>query len=315
MTTTTRPRTCTAARWSGDGAWQADDAHGFRLAASDDKVHWLGYRHLLRGQENKPQLITDFMGYNSAEPRNSPSGVNWVGDLILECEARPDQAQGELTLELSKGVDRFQARFDLASGLCTLLRVHDAGTKDEKEEELDHKPTALKGGGKHAVRFADVDQRLTVWVDDALPFGDGVAYRPPSTEGPTEANDLKPAGVGLKGVGGTILGLRLWRDTYYSTAELTSAEPRTPTAGRAPTRTLLTRTRGAACNSPTRPPGAGWTVCPRGPCTCSRGITSAWATTARKAPTVACGDWFLNGCCWAGPLDIYYPFDRFGRIR
>ena len=65
-----------------------------------------------------------------------------------------------------------------------------------EEEELDRKPTALKGGGKHAVRFADVDQRLTVWVDDLLPFGDGVTYAPPATEGPTEANDLQPAGVG-----------------------------------------------------------------------------------------------------------------------
>ena len=255
------------------------------------------------------------MGYNTAEPRNSPSGVNWVGDLILECEARPDQAQGELTLELSKGVDRFRARFDLASGLCTLLRVHDAGTKDEKEEELDHKPTALKGGGKHAVRFADVDQRLTVWVDDALPFGDGVAYRPPSTEGPTEANDLKPAGVGLKGVGGTILGLRLWRDTYYSTAEFdqrgasganggpsADADPAYPDAGsgvqfadpstwgrldRLPTRTLYVQPGHYLClgdNSPQSSDGRLWGLVP---------------------------ERLLLGRA----VDIYYPFDRFGRIR
>ncbi len=100
-----------AARWADrdkGGAWKADDAHGFRLASADGKAHWLGYRHLLRGQEDRPQLITDFMGYNTAEPRNSPTGVNWVGDLILECEVQPDQARGELTLELSKGVDRFQ---------------------------------------------------------------------------------------------------------------------------------------------------------------------------------------------------------------
>ena len=142
-----------AARWADrdkGGAWKADDAHGFRLASADGKAHWLGYRHLLRGQEDRPQLITDFMGYNTAEPRNSPTGVNWVGDLILECEVQPDQARGELTLELSRGVDRFRARFDLASGVCTLMRVHDAGTREEKEEELDRKPTALKGGGKHA---------------------------------------------------------------------------------------------------------------------------------------------------------------------
>ena len=168
-----------AARWADrdkDGAWKADDAHGFRLASADDKVHWLGYRHLLRGQEDKPQLITDFMGYNTPDPDHMPSGVNWVDDLILDCEVQPDQAQGELTLELSKGVDRFQARFDLATGECRLLRVGE-------EKPLASQPTALKGGGKHTVRFADVDQRLTVWVDDALPFGDGVTYQAPKRTG------------------------------------------------------------------------------------------------------------------------------------
>ncbi len=207
-----------AARWADrdkDGAWKADDAHGFRLASADDKVHWLGYRHLLRGQEDKPQLITDFMGYNTPDPDHMPSGVNWVDDLILDCEVQPDQAQGELTLELSKGVDRFQARFDLATGECRLLRVGE-------EKPLASQPTALKGGGKHTVRFADVDQRLTVWVDDALPFGDGVTYQAPEKDGKTiegaTENDLQPASVGVKGTAAAVRGLRLWRDTYYTTA-------------------------------------------------------------------------------------------------
>ncbi len=112
------------------------------------------------------------MGYNTPDPDHQPSGVNWVDDLILDCEVQPDQAQGELTLELSKSVDRFQARFDLATGECRLIRLGE-------EKPLASQPTALKGGGKHTVRFADVDQRLTVWVDDALPFGDGVTYQAP----------------------------------------------------------------------------------------------------------------------------------------
>ncbi len=192
-----------AVRWSDrdkSGAWKADDAHGFRLAASDDKVHWLGYQNLLRGEEDKPQLITDFMGYNTPDPDHQPSGVNWVDDLILDCEVQPDQAQGELTLELSKSVDRFQARFDLATGECRLFRVGE-------EKPLASQPTALKGGGKHTVRFADVDQRLTVWVDDALPFGDGVTYQAPEKDGKTiegaTENDLQPASIGLqRGDGG-----------------------------------------------------------------------------------------------------------------
>ena len=156
------------ARWVGrdnDAAWTPVDAahsHGFHLAASaENQVHWLSYRHILRdavafaanGQENKPsppQLITDFMGYNSWEGEQLHShspGQNWVGDLILDAQVQTDGAQGELTLELSKGVDRFRARWDLSTGDCTLLRVD-----GDKEEKLDSKPTHLKGGGTHQVR-------------------------------------------------------------------------------------------------------------------------------------------------------------------
>jgi hypothetical protein len=54
--------------------------------------------------------------------------------------------------------------------------------------------------GSFRLRFANVDERLTVWVDDNLPFGDGVIYSPPSTRGPTEANHVEPASIGARGV-------------------------------------------------------------------------------------------------------------------
>jgi signal peptidase I len=166
-------------------------------------------------------LITDFLGYNTWEGRRTGGphlpGENWVGDLILECDAQADQPKGQLTLELSKGMDRFRARFDLASGDCKLLRVHDAGKKGEREEELACKPTGFKGGSHH-VRLANVDRRLTVWVDGNLPFGDGVAYSPPEDEGPSADNDLEPAGIGVRGAAAAVHGLKLWRDVYYTTA-------------------------------------------------------------------------------------------------
>jgi signal peptidase I len=214
-------------RWAGRGegaGWSADGLTGFRIAApADDRIRWLGYRHILRpspvekdakARDVKPTLITDFIGYNAQEggPRlGSPvGGEHWVGDLLLECEVQVDQPQGKLTLELSKGPDRFRARFDLADGSCRLLRYADG-----KEQELGAGPTSLKGGGTHRVRFADCDERLTVWVDDALAFGEGMAYPPPAEAGPT-ANDLEPAGVGVEGVGATVRHLQLWRDTYYT---------------------------------------------------------------------------------------------------
>jgi signal peptidase I len=179
-------------------------------------MDWLRYRHLLRGG-GKRELVTDFMGYNTWEPHGQP-GANWASDLLLECDVTLDKAEGELALEVSKGVDRFQARWDLASGACTLYRLSGG-----KEEKLDSKPTAVhKPGGKYRLRLANVDERLTVWVDSSLPFGDGVPYAAPapSRRGPREENDLeRPAGVGSRGAAVTVRKLKLWRDTYYTTGK------------------------------------------------------------------------------------------------
>jgi signal peptidase I len=113
-------------------------------------------------------------------------------------------------LELSKGVDRFRATWDLTSGDCTLSRVTAKGV-----ETLDKKPTELKKG-THLLRFANVDDRLVVWVDKNLPFGDGVIYTPAKQRGPTKENDLEPASVGVSKGAVTIQKLKLWRDTYYT---------------------------------------------------------------------------------------------------
>src|SRR5262249_27069460 len=128
----------------------------------------------------------------------------------VECEVQVQQAQGDLILELSKGMDRFQARWDLASGICTLVRQSDG-----KEATLETKDTPMKMPGKYRLRFADFDERLTVWVDSSLPFGDGVVYKPPRLYGPTK-NDLQPASIGVRKAGVAVSRLKVWRDTYYT---------------------------------------------------------------------------------------------------
>jgi signal peptidase I len=205
-------------RWApadGSTAWVDDASNGFVHApSSSSAVDWLHYSHILRGH-SKRQLISDFMGYNSNEVVEGPNphrhpDTNWVGDLMIDCEATVDQPEGELVLELSKSVDRFQARFDLATGECTLARVSGG-----KTVELDKKPTALKKG-THQVRFANVDDRLVVWVDKSLPFGDGVSYEPAKERGPRTENDLEPANIGVRGGGVAVHKIKLWRDTYYT---------------------------------------------------------------------------------------------------
>jgi len=292
-------------RWADrdiTAAWKADEAHhSFQLAPpSDDKVHWLGYHHLLRDMGDKPELITDFMGYNTWEGQrlgHQSPGENWVGDLSLDCDVDVPQAQGELTLELSKGVDRFEARFNLADGDCKLVRI-----EGDQETVLDHKLTGLKSG-THSVRFADVDERLTVWVDDALPFGDGVTYTPPENQGPTKENDLeRPAGIGVQGTAATVRGVKLWRDSYYTVG--VGGNPGRSDAGygvryddpttwgelaHLPVKTMYVQPNPIhyLClgdNSPESSDGRSWGLVP---------------------------DRLLLGKAVA----IYYPFNRFGRIR
>src|SRR5262249_61027961 len=98
-------------RWSDEkSAWTADQANGFGHAAGDGgMLSWLRYHHALRtsgnaSQVGPPELLTDFMGYNTWEPAGGGHpipGGNWVGDLILECEVTVDQPAGALVLELS----------------------------------------------------------------------------------------------------------------------------------------------------------------------------------------------------------------------
>jgi signal peptidase I len=237
-------------RWQAPdraSAWAADGDDGFK-AAGDGKagVDWLRYQHILRPpdwpsdptdlpatrddriasireRDHKPQLVTDFMGYNSYWPRHSAdsNGRNWVGDLLLEFDLTVDRAEGELWVELARGVDRFHARWDLASGKCTLVRLQDG----QPEQVLKSTDTALRQAGTYQVRVANFDQRLTVWVDRALPFGDGVDYpRAWSFDkakgtfvntGPT-ANDLKPASIAGKGAAVKVHHLKLYRNTYYT---------------------------------------------------------------------------------------------------
>src|SRR5262249_7621613 len=152
-------------------------------------------------------LITDFNAYDSFETSRHTGrrSENWADDLLLECEATADRAEGELVLELGRGVDRFQAAFDLAGGVCTLKR---------NGRHLDSRAVALAPGAAHALRFADADGRLTLWVDGELPFGDGAAYPEALGRGP-RLEDLEPARIEASGPV-AVRRLRLWRDAYQT---------------------------------------------------------------------------------------------------
>jgi signal peptidase I len=199
-------------RWSPEKAgngWQSNDTKKPRefttTGAADGEWSWLRYQHIL-DQDGKPELITDFLGYNSYA---GPQQQNWVGDLMLECDIKIEQAIGVVALELRRGGNRFHARFDMSAAVCTLHRIVDG-----REEELARRSVVLMPG-KYDVRFANFDQRLTVWLKGRPLFGDGVDYAGSLHSGPT-VDDLQPAGIGARGETVTVSQLRLWRDVYYT---------------------------------------------------------------------------------------------------
>ncbi len=212
-------------RWvpAADSGWAEDaKARSFRHGGGNDEMTWLRYRHVLRDEPAGPQLITDFLGYNTwstdhdrvGERGLGTNGRNWASDLIAECEATNEKADGQLALEVSRGPSRFRATFDSATGQCSLYRI-----RGDKTEELGTAATAFKGAGTFRVRLANADDRLIVWVNGRLAFGDGVSYQAAERLAPTRENDLnRPVSVGAKGGRFTVRHLKINRDVYYTAA-------------------------------------------------------------------------------------------------
>jgi signal peptidase I len=229
------------AGWTDDGdGWQAGDARSFRLSgkkAADSERHWLRYRNYVPGAaawndvQNgrkpiapRPELITDFCGYNAYSNMRGLAddlGVYWVGDLTVDChvDLRDVQPGGELLLELNEGARAYRCRIELASGRATLsfLEPHDA--KDPGDEHvLATGTTDLTGSGAHDLSFANVDDRLCLWVDDRI-----VEFDAPTTYAPYGGltiqrpwdEDLIPVGIAARGVDATVSRLLLRRDIYY----------------------------------------------------------------------------------------------------
>lgn len=246
-------------RWAAaDGSgWSADA--GLRAYRVDpdplepDRLHWLRYRHLVPGAAdwtrvvmNKqrfapgfapaPELITDFYAYNAVITKwEAPQGevadkfpelsvdrlgVQWVGDLTISCEVDVLAPAGELVWELVEGERRYRCRVDLKTGLVSLSYVNDQLEKlDGELVPLGDAESDMHSPGTYRVSFANVDDRLCVWINDRLvrqvEFDPGSRYAPPSLPlAPTE-RDLSPVGIAARGAQARISHLRLERDIYY----------------------------------------------------------------------------------------------------
>lgn len=230
-----------------ESGWSRDaDSRRMKLAKSPE-TRWLRYQHLVpsptvwstlevHGDVSnlaKPELISDFCGYNmfETEPREHGRMIDdcfWVGDLTMTATIEITEApseSSELVLELVEGVRTYRCRFQPSTGQARLYRTDELqpgdGSVPADDILLGEATTGLKGTGRFDVCFANVDDRLCVWLNDTLiDFGDGALYEAPPNPRP-QSEDLAPAGIGATDLAVVIGDLLLQRDIYYR-AEQTS---------------------------------------------------------------------------------------------
>jgi signal peptidase I len=223
-------------RWQEDepGGWHSDDGLVFgseERAAEAGEWATLAYRHLVRDWRglqdlqdlvNPPpaQLITDFYAYNyNSDPKDPSPSRRWVPDLALSLRVEVLEARGKLRLQLVEAGDVFTCEFELATGECRLLRRRSG---DATETVLDTVRSVIGRPGNYQVSFANVDDRLTLWVDKRLPFGEGHDYEglvvtPDGADGQRPmAEDLRPARIAVQDARVRVSDLALYRDIYYT---------------------------------------------------------------------------------------------------
>ncbi len=224
--------------WKQDAQQRTFQCQG----AKSTDLSWIRYRHYVPNlaewglaesgvqQSPVPRLVTDYCGYNTysgSEPpgqwaridSHSPEEIGvgefWVGDLTLACQVdlAATGPEAQLVLELIEGGIRYQCRIDCKSSTAVLFKQ----TAD-REIELASAPCGLSGAGSHHLRFANVDDRLTLWVDDnAIEFGKGAVLDQPNAlipNLPTD-DDLTPVGIAARGLDVTVSELVITRDIYY----------------------------------------------------------------------------------------------------
>ncbi len=171
----------------------------------------------------QPTLITDFYSYNTnlsarasdltgipnSDAGNAWDQADWVGDLTISARVKAESATGTLRFELIEGGVSNRAEFDLAKESATLFHG---------EAELGKAVFNFRADSSHDVVFANVDNRLTLWVDGVPVFDHGLTYEDPDPNkhpNPT-LDDLNPVRIAARGSEVRVSDLVLKRDIYYT---------------------------------------------------------------------------------------------------
>jgi len=228
--------------WSGRETWDQDSEGVFATRGDSEGTAWLRYRHLAptpddwrrieQGrapadiESSRGSLILDYYAYNEAVNVNGnlAEPVHWVGDLAVECNVEIEGNAGALSLDLVEGGGHYQCRIDVATGDATLsIKRGEEGFSDPGDEAVI--PTVVgasgvTGPGDYKLRFANVDDQLTLWVDDRIiKFKGPTTYRTRANVVPqwslADAGDAEPIGIGSDGLAMKVDHVRVLRDIYY----------------------------------------------------------------------------------------------------
>jgi signal peptidase I len=151
-------------------------------------------------------------------------GSHWVGDLMMATNIETDEEAKAITLELVRAGIRYQCRFDLATGMATLVILD--GDRELTFSEAQPKAQAdVYSGERHEIRMSNYDQELQVWVDgevvefDAPTTYDGNEFRRIDQDRPhwtaSHPLDAAPVGIAVAGGSATVEWLQVKRDQYY----------------------------------------------------------------------------------------------------
>ncbi len=221
-------------RWvSNEKAAWAQDSTGVYSAIAD-QADWveLQYKNMVPspsqwaairnneplGTPPAPTLVTDYYSYNSdlaeddrTHPRSAAKAwyqPHWVGDLTVSLRLHVRKPAGEVRIELIKGGVSNRCEINLVDGKARLFHGEPAIGQAAQ--------TPINANGTYDVIFANVDGRLTLWVDGKRPFGDGQAYESGDEPARPTAADLAPARVAARQADVGVEHLVLKRDVYYT---------------------------------------------------------------------------------------------------
>ena len=169
-------------------------------------------------------------GIGSNRPLEN-DGIHWTGDLATDFEIKTERDTQTLAIILVEAGVEHECRIDLKTGQASLAVLVNGQPIDAFQQDgamfaaKASANTKVRAGGKHCIRFANVDDTLVLWVDGKpvkwTPSGNivsevniALANRFPKTS-PTNPLDAAPIAIGIEGGGAEIFRAKAFRDIYY----------------------------------------------------------------------------------------------------